>query len=618
MLILAAISLFIIILVFVNDLLGIETAIKGTYLLLSLILAFSFYSRSGTKGEDPSYTPTAGRFFRPNKLIVILSAICLTVGIGFDRASLAFLVFVPTSYIVIINGIGRKRVSGQSTLFQILIVFATPLVVIVRETGFYFAGGDLLKHRHYVNLLYSTGRPNQIPSLYADFPGQHIVIGAVSGVSNLTINTSFLLTGITIFSFVGIVILLKYYLLHFSSELSLFAVTGLTAILPINTFALYFYPQSMAIWLLVLSIYSGHRWLKIGDARHGLLGIVGSISAVYVHHFTFILVVPIALYYISYGIVLQGRNDWKIVGGLLIGYLTAMAYWVFASSEFLVRFITFTSGLFEAGLFNTGNEQSVSSYYYGVEPTIVEGIDAFSLLVPPAGIYYILLGFILIVGGVVTLVKKEILYPEVAIGVMSAPLLLKLPISVKSITRVQLLFAIFAAVILGKGIKNILDSTKPRRVIATLLVVVFLTIGTGASVETIAEPSYDKQFQFEEYDQLKQVGKFTKKSSNQPSTFWTLNQGLYSHGYESKGYLNLTKERIRYGSGLFIYKYSWPSYTITSNILGPYSANVRLGKTWLETSLTCSNKVYVGQEYGVLYSNQHGRLPAAYDSSNCP
>ncbi|ADQ68688.1 hypothetical protein [Halogeometricum borinquense] len=597
-----AVALFII-----GTTLGPETAIKGSYMLLAMVLATFLYNRNPSWDNSLTVGLSA-----PNitKLMVFVFLTSILLSFTIEQRWLILITTLPIGYYLVISGIHRSELPSPAWIFiQVSILFSIPLITELVQTGVYFGNGDLLKHSRFVTELVEQGTIEAIPSDYSSLPGLHLLIGQIHTVTNLPVILSISVTGIIVYAVSGIGLVFTLANRVLTKRLAFYSVVVGSAVVQMTYFSLYFFPQSLGVLLLITSLFAGTAGSIQQDRRLILLSVLTAIIVVFTHHLSLILFLPILLVLsiCAHRSVLSAR----IVTPTALGFLAGLAYWSLLVDNFITNFVSFAMGTISG--VTASNQGASSVFYYGVQPKSETLGDAALSLISVDGLYYIAIATLCIIGVLAVLGATSRGYsisPYLLLAIVSIPFILKTPLAIKSLTRLQLPLAFFLSMIVGLGIKNALNTrTRIKKAGALLTVLVLCVTGPLVAAEDFSDSNRPAQYQFtdSEYEQLNSVGTFAEHS-RMSTTLWADRQGLYSLGYTSSGRVTLRRSGIEYPEGVFIYRTRWPEHRMSVTTSPVYSNKVVMSDMWLSDSIESSHKVFSSGQVGVIWSGNRTTL----------
>lgn len=574
----------------VAQLLGSPIAIKASYGLIGILLAASIYYSVGTTAsvEWDSRIQTRQRA----KLVYLLLPVSI-IGITVTNNRLLVLLMVlPVGYGLLWAQL-RSNIAALRLLPQIVVLFVIPPLTLYLNTGLYFSKGDTLGHLRIADTIIQTGTTASIPTgnFYGYFPGLHLLVGTLKFISGMSIYDSLMITGMLTFVSLVLVAFLLAKTIFEDAKIAVFVALAATLLEPIQVWTSYFIPQAFAVSLLMFLVFVAYRfsWKEGGLIAIGFVG-----AFTFAHHLTLILFLPIIALLIGVPVGLRSIDRSGFLARrptmlpLILAVVSSVLYWYFAN-VFIGPFISSLTEIVERDAIGSQSGVLTSTFVGGVElQPLTPGLAAASL-VSPEGVYYILLVAFFMLGAAVILADFEqyrIAAGAISVGILSAPLLFRTPLTIVGIQRSRLPLSFFFAFVLGislfKFVRHGTESTGKKIAIGF----VFVSLVTAAPIvsghdlytahsgpalwEMQPTPEPQKEFTVHEYRSLREAGHFIERYDAPVTTDWKSDNGLRRFDvdireqprYDERARLRVTDDTIRLERGLLLYRERWPDHSI--------------------------------------------------------
>lgn len=631
-------------------LLGPVVGVKSTYVLLGVGIAAVTYSYYDS---DPPLV-TVGRIGHGSKhvyakavLVVALAAVAAVASArhvaGVDPTTiraLALLVGLPVGYTLVVLGIRRGR-SPRLLLPQIVALFAVPPVTKIIATTFYLGKGDTPKHLYYVDLLVSNGTWQAIPlgTFYHHFPGLHSALGTIRLLTGLPSYDAFMTLGIVVYAAVVCLAYLFARLLLGDRTVALFVALAASLLAPIHTYSTYLYPQAFAVPMVLLLVYLAVRHeltAPAGLVAHTVLSGLLVVVLWFSHHLTVVLFAPILLGLVVGPPVLErvgwpdSRPDIQRVLRpralpLVVWVTGSVLYWT-TQGLFIEPFLGSVSTLLAGPVLAGSSSTPVGVTGLGVSLPDASVTSAVVSLGSPSGIYNILLVCVLTLG-VLAVVGRAARYRPAGgfllVGVLGSILLLRTPVAVSGLDRIQLPLAVFVAFVVGIGIERVLTvNVRSLRRLAPGLVVVLLLSSSVAVVtghdlaglhsgpdlwENRSLPDGQKEFSTSEMRSFEQSAAFFETYDTRPATDWRSDIGLGRYGVEADS-IRVESDHVTMRNELLLYRDRWTAYSLRVIPERLSMRTVIVGESWMDRFVATENKVYTTGEFGMLADREDGSM----------
>lgn len=452
-----------------------------------------------------------------------------------------------------------KSQTAQITLF--LLVSLLPVAVFYLLTGFYFGGGDLLVHTRTIEYLVQSGTMDNIPdSRYQLFQGLHLTAAIPALILAIPAYASVEVLGVL---GLGVVIVAAFSTFRelLNRELAIFAGLAIISSPLILEKISYFYPQTLALILLSLVVLSGIKFEQSERWEWFVVSLVLLGMMMVTHHLTFVIAGVVLSLYVLVAVCVQrfgGRvPDRPVV--LLISGLIPLAYWTGTESRFL-RNILFA--VYELIVLNwqyafskvTDDGRALqTTFFYGDVTTFGRQQEALLWLATPEAIHYVLLiaCLALAVVAIAERVREYRAYlTELVTGLSGAPLILKTPITFKSMNRIALFWSFLFSGVVGVGLRSIVSSVGWRQLAAFFVLTVFIVSGNPVLQNEVRfdEPySHQNKLSEKEYAEFRSAAGFIERqvSPERISGLW-LSRLVFAHfGLDDVTSVTATPEGVR-------------------------------------------------------------------------
>jgi len=257
--------------------------------------------------------------------------------------------------------------------------------------------------------------------------------------------------------------------------------------------AVYFYPQALAIVLILVAMYTNRRLLvarAVGTYRHhSAFALVLVATMVVTHHLTYLLFAAVMAAALPVVFVRSrlfrdgslGRTlSYRYLFPGFVGGLFLLVYWAYSPSLILVGIVELTLGL----VFDVVAVPTAQLFTYSVTLPVDTLSRAVAWLLTPTGLYAIGLGAVLLLAGYELLDDYEGYrrgFTLAVTGLGLAALLLPLPIPIPQIERLKFVVSLLALAPLAVGLRRAL-AVESRYAVASLLVLAMLGGATAFTV----------------------------------------------------------------------------------------------------------------------------------------
>jgi|GEM_PF-1618584 len=495
-------------LLYVLGVFGAPTAVRSGFALVAALFALLLFllTRNGT-ALTGSPTISGGNTAR---LVLALGAAAVLATALTGERLLPVLGALAPGYLLVAAQLARRDPPVRSTLASLVVLVAVPAVTKYLTTDVFFAGTDTFAHVEALRRLFETNYTTALPHGYDLFPVFHLVVGAVSRFSDLPAYDALLLTGIA----VAVTAVPATYLVAArvlgDTRLALCAATAIALSEFVAYHALYFFPQALALGLLLAglsaaaSVPAATRTVTVRRHAAYLLALVGVL--VLTHHLTYLLFAgPLLILFAAVGLraTLAGRFEalsappsalvrapYRSAFPLVLGLLALVAYLVFSPSLILFGIGVATYDI----LLGSGAPGGPSTFLFGLTPPADSLVRAVEWLLTPTGVYYSLLGTVLL-AGVYAFLGNVREYarvgPLVVVGAALGALLFPLPVAIPQVERLQFVLTLFVAAPVGLGVAHTLRTSARSRRVAVVGVVLVAALATATPLTRLAAADID-------------------------------------------------------------------------------------------------------------------------------
>lgn len=622
--------------VVVFGILGPVAGIKSGYVFLGLLMAFAVYQGHSDPHPTNDVLPDQlwdraylGRFvFIGVFLSIIAVAVARTV--PFADPTIArtgvLIVGLPVGYALLTVQI-RQATDNRWLLAQIIALFALDPLTKYLATNFYFGRGDIPKHVHFTELVATTGTWQSIPevNLYHFFPGFQTLLGSVSLLSGLPVYDSLVIVGIITYLTVVAAVYALARLVFDGWLLPVCAALGVTMLGPIHRYSVYFFPQSLAVALALIVILGAIHSDGVNMdsyGRHLLLTLPLIVSLWFTHHLTTVLFVPLLIGLVA-GPAIADRLGYDGVVRPQILPLYAwvggsVVYWG-VSDVFIETLITDVLMILSKAQ-PSGTDAGAPVVSLGVripEPSVR---DAALSLFSMDAMYNIMLVCVFSLGVLVILWAPRRYRRAgafVSVGTVAAAAMIRTPIDVHGLARMQLPASVFVAFLVAAGLCRILplSGSSLWKAAPGLLVVVLLATSASAYPaddlyglhsgpdlwESRTLPETQKEFSAQEMGGLRQSAAFADRHDVAVGTDWHSSVGLerYRYGLPAESFA-VEDRRITTKQDLVLYRQRWSERSVRLVPERTSFVTLLISEEWLDGMVRSENKVYTTGDVGMV------------------
>lgn len=614
---------------FVSYSLSAVIGIRGLYALIGLCIGCVIYY--GYQFTEPA--DVSGPALRwANKSVYLITLAAVVVAHQTDHRLLVLVVALPLGYLLVVY----QLLAGATTrvaLPQAISLFLISPVTKYLTLGFYFSGGDTLFHVHHIERLLTDGSVMAISGeyighgLYSYFPGLHLFIGSLSSITGLDAYGALLAGGTLVYGV--LVILLLYVFARVAlqwSRVALYVALSATLLYPLSYFATYFFPQALAVPLLIFVIYIGFRATASQNSRPlnwtatGLL-VMG--SAVFTHHLSFILLTPIITILALLPIAVSVFRDREFnrdslfhpqIFPLVAGWIAAVTYWTVAADSFIINFSLAIRSILEGFLIAESSSEAAGFIAFGttvpeqtVETAVLNLLSVNSLyLLSMTAVYAIGLAFLL-----QRYPKYRHSLSVILLAVLAAPIVFKTPFVFPGLSRSRMPFAFFFPLVFGLGLYRLVRSTASRPALRVVPVIVFvllaattpLFVWAGDDLYQIHDPPNGPpqgqvEFSESEMESFQELNQFKRSHGIPIQTAWVDALAIERYGGTSVGRATVDNGTLRAENGYLLYRDSWTDHPVVFDF---ESGKILISEEWLRAESTTNNKMYDSGQHGILW-----------------
>jgi len=465
------------------------TLLRAGFTVFGALVALGLFaaSRDGSTSRASPVPPG-----HATKAVVALSACAVLVTAALGSRLLPFALVLPLGFALVALQL-RGDPSVPAVLTQLCALFLAPRLGKYLTTGFYYGGTDTFAHVAAVDLLLEARYTPVIPHGYDLYPVFHFLVGAVTHATGLPAYDALVLSGIALFTLLVPLAYLFGTAVFGDRRMGLLTALAVTVLEFFAYHAVYFYPQALAVLLILVAMYANRRLVDArteGPYRHHSAFVLLLVATMVVtHHLTYLLFAAVVAAALPVALVRARLFQDGAVGRILsyrylfpgfVGGLFLLAYWAYSPSLILVGIFELTLGL----LFDVVGVPTAQLFTYGVTLPTDTLARAVAWLLTPTGLYATGLGAVLLLAGYELLAdyagyRRGFTLTVTGLGL--AALLLPLPIPIPQIERLKFTVSVLALLPMAVGLRRVL-AVDSRYAVASLLVLA--TLG-GATAFTV-------------------------------------------------------------------------------------------------------------------------------------
>jgi len=569
----------------VTILASVSTAVRAAFLVVAALVSLpSYYWTRDSRDTAPDHTGLSERTRVKSLLVLAAAATAGTVVLGGRLVPVGL--FLVVGYALVVSQI-RPGATSSLVVLQAGVLFAVPLLGTYLDTGVFFGGGDTFGHLRAVNALVAEESIRGIVNAeigYGNYPAYHLVVGTLKVVGGLPTYESILAVGVVLSSFLVAFAYLAAAGLFERHDVVLGVSVAVSVLSPLGYYALYYFPQSLAVFLLFVGLFLYVRLqatTTVASGRRYTVLVVTLVALMAVtHHLTYLFFVAI----LATGIVLvavrrllsdrgvvppserRRERRFGVAFPLLFGVVSLLSYWIYGPSIFLNRFV--------ARLEEAGGSDSVGLVLFGVQP--VEDLAlAVGWLTSVDALYVSLLAAMILVS-VYELLDHPGQYRRAAVpvglGVLSALTLLPLPVSIPGLRRFAVVATVFVVLPVGVAVARI--ARADSRTLVALVVIVSVLGATGPFVAPtgndldgvgVEERRIQVAYSEQEYEELSAASGFPTSDARLSTRFLTL-RAMAVRGMSTNrlGTLRVTERAVLGAPGLVLLREQWTDHYVTA------------------------------------------------------
>jgi len=444
------------------------------------------------------------------KAVLALSAGGVLVTAALGTRLLPFALVLPAGFLLVAVQL-RGDPSVPSVLTQLGALFLAPRLGKYLTTGFYFGGTDTFAHVAAVDLLLEARYTPAIPHGYDLYPVFHFLVGAVTHFTGLPAYDALVLSGIALYTLLVPLAYLFGTAVFGTRRMGLLTALAVTLLEFFAYHAVYFYPQALALMLVLVAVYTNRRLFDASAERtyrhHSVFALLLVATMVVTHHLTYLLFAALlsaALPVLAvrsrlFGDGALGRTiSYRYLFPGFVGALFLLAYWAYSPSLILVGIFELTLGL----LFDVVDVPTAQLFTYGTTLPVDTLARAVAWLLTPTGLYATGLGAVLLLAGYELLgdyTRYRRGFTLTVTGLGLAALLLPLPIPIPQIERLKFTVSLLALLPLAVGLRRVL-AVDSRYAVASLLVLA--TLGGATAFTVLASDDASRVYIDERREQV--------------------------------------------------------------------------------------------------------------------
>lgn len=346
--------------------------------------------------------------------------------------------------------------------------------------------------------------------------------------------------------------------------------------------AVYFYPQALALMLVLVAVYTNRRLFDAGDRRsyrhHSAFALLLVATMVVTHHLTYLLFAALLAAAVP---VLAVRSRLFGDGSLrrtlryrylfpgFLGALFLLAYWAYSPSLILVGIFELTFGV----LFDVVDVPTERLFTYGTTLPVDTLARAVAWLLTPTGVYATGLGAVLLLAGYELFARYERYrrgFTFAVTGLGLSALLLPLPIPIPQIERLKFVVSLLALPGLAVGLRRLL-AVESRYAVASLLVLA--TLGGATAFTVLAADDADRVYiddrreqvsmSDSEYRSVRRASAFLRARGNGPvATDRVTNRAFETAGFNATRPLRSRPTGLRTGATYLVARERWTDHVV--------------------------------------------------------
>jgi hypothetical protein len=570
---------------------------------------------AGRRGSDWTYA----------KVVTVAAALALCTTVWFDARGPSIAAFLAVGYLAVAAQL-RSDPPTSAILYELVVLFAIPLLAKVLTTGLYFGSGDVLSHVLFVQQMLEAGSVDAMTPSYARYPGFHLLVGSVRELLGLATYDAIVLTGLVIYSVLVPVVYLTAAALTDDEMVALGAGVAFTLFLTPKSYVLAFYPQALAVAMLFVGLYLNANLLTAANAtttrRYTAIVLFLVVAMATTHHLTFFIasipVVILLVFLFAQWLFETGRLRHALSSASNVRYTYAFplvfativlfTYWLYTPSIFLSRIVGGLVTFFVLA----GGGGGGGTYEFGAVPKVDEIQLATEWLVTPDGIYAAVLGTLLLVG-FYELVRNWRSYrgwfPVHATGLILGGLLLPLPFPIPWFNRIRLVLITVVVFPVGIAVARTCRTNLryPRYAVAGIVLVaagtsVMFTPPVARDLNNLHTDKYRVQVEYSEreYGAMQSMASFLDERETVEVWGTPMDaETLRAEGAPNASYgVWIEEDGIGAYAGLMVVREQWTEHKLVDgNSVATFS------EERFDATVARHNKVYEGDGIALLWSD---------------
>ena len=616
---------------FVSYRLSLTIGIRGLYAVLGLSIACLIYYGYPLSYRSIQASGDAVRWAEKGTYVLILGAVVAATQTS--QRLFILLAVLPLGYLLLVYQL-KRGVAVRAILPQTIGLFLISPLTKYLTLDFYYGSGDTLFHIHHIDRLLSEGTVAAITGQYIGhgsyqfFPGLHLLVGTFSSLTGLDAYDGLLTTGILVYGLFVILLMYVFSRTLFSwSEVAQYVAIGATLLYPLLYSSTYFFPQALAVPLLIFVIYIGFRATASQTNQPlnwTIVGLLATVSAVFTHHLSFIMLTPIILLLGLLPLILSVINSrqargWSLfhpqIFPLIAGWMTAITYWTITTESFIINLVLAIRNLITEFFVAGSSAEAAQFVAFGTTVPKQTVQTAMLNLVSMNGLYLLSMTAVYALG-ITFFLKRYSTFryslSVVLLAILAAPLIFKTPFIFPGLSRTRMPFTFFFSLIFGLGLYRLVQSSSSVRVLHVVPVIVFVMLAATAPTFVWAgddlysihdppngPPQQQVAFSHSEMAAFGEVNQFKRTYDTPLETSWIDTLAVERYGGTSVERARVTDGRLRAETGYLLYRHHWTEHSVVFDFQSP---NILMSELWLQQQSASKNQVYDSGELGILWN----------------
>jgi len=226
--------------------------------------------------------------------------------------------------------------------------------------------------------------------------------------------------------------------------------------------------------------------------------------------------------------------------------------------------------------------------------------------------------------GVLILFRNANLYRRAAgivtVGVVGSIFMIRIPLDIHGIQRMQLPLSVFVAFIIGASLYwlvSVPNSSLKRIAPGIIALAVLATAGPAVAADDLyglhsgpdlwekrSLPETQKEFSAAEMKSFQQSSTYIEEQEVSVGTDWNSAIGLSRYGADSESFV-IAEDRIRTDQDLLLYRKRWTTHSVRYVPAQIDFRTVLISDGWMRNSVRSENKVYTTGEIGMLADREN-------------